>query len=573
MRNRGPDGKGEWCSEDDRVALGHRRLAIIDLTDDGAQPMTSSCGRYVVSFNGEIYNHRALRAELQQAGVHFHTKSDTEVLLTMFSKYGEGMFARLRGMYAFAMWDKEERRMLLARDPFGIKPLYYADDGWSCRVASQVTALKAGRRISDDPEPAGQVGFLLFGSVPEPFTFWREIRSVPAGSYIWVDQLGAGPSKLHFYLPDLFSVNHEDDRPTTLAAAVEDSVQHHMVSDVPIGALLSAGIDSSVLVSTMIRCGASPVKTVTIGFEEFRGTDVDEIPLAEQVAASCNTEHSTRLVTRDEFERDLPKILSAMDQPSIDGINTWFASKACAEIGLKVAISGLGGDEVAAGYPSFCELPKWQRRVRYADWIPGLGILLRAVLAPLLPAIGINIKAAGMVEYAGSLAGGYLLKRGLFMPWELSRIIGRDLAIEGLRRLDPIAGLENSGYRRPTEPEARVSVLEQCAYMRNQLLRDTDWASMAHSLEIRVPFVDCVLQRYMFQRGTTVSKAEMAGVARQLTPEIIARQKTGFTTPAGQWIQCAGGVTNTTRNRQEHWARDWARSINREMVGRCAFSR
>jgi asparagine synthase (glutamine-hydrolysing) len=411
MHSRGPDGKGEWYSDDGRVGLGHRRLTIIELSDDGAQPMISSCGRYIISFNGEIYNYRALRVELEKKGARFQTESDTEVLLAMFASYGIDMFDRLRGMYAIAVWDKKKGRMLLARDPFGIKPLYYADDGWTCRVASQVMALRAGGQISNDPEPAGQVGFLLFGSVPEPFTFWREIRSVPAGSYLWVDRLGAGPPKAHFDLPGLFSINDEEKGATTLAAAIEDSVHHHMVADVPIGAFLSAGIDSSVLVGMMTQRSAVPVKTVTIGFEEFRGTDVDEIPLAEQVAATFHTEHSTRVVSRNEFEQDLPKILSAMDQPSIDGINTWFASKACAEVGLKVVISGLGGDEVAAGYPSFSVLPKWQRRVQYADWIPGLGALLRAVLVPLLPAIGINVKAAGMVEYAGSLAGGYLLKR------------------------------------------------------------------------------------------------------------------------------------------------------------------
>ena len=572
MHNRGPDDKGEWYSKDARVGLGHRRLTIIDLSDGGAQPMISHCGRYVISFNGEIYNYRALRAELQQEGACFYTNSDTEVLLAMFARYGERMFLRLRGMYAIAMWDKKKRRMLLARDPFGVKPLYYADDGWTCRVASQVTALRAGGKISDDPEPAGQVGFLLFGSVPEPFTFWREIRSVPAGSYLWVDRLGAGPSKIHFDLPGLFSINDEEGRVPTLAAAIEDSVQHHMIADVPIGAFLSAGVDSSVLVSMMAQVSAGPVKTITIGFEEFQDTSVDEVPLAEQVAAIFHTEHSTRLVSRDEFERDLPNILSAMDQPSIDGINTWFASKACAEVGLKVAISGLGGDEVAAGYPSFSVLPKWQRRVRFANWIPGLGILLRAILVPLLPAIGINVKAAGMVEYAGSLAGGYLLKRGLFMPWELSRIVGRDLATEGLRRLNPTAGLENSGYRRPTQPEAKVSVLEQSTYLRNQLLRDTDWASMAHSIEVRVPFVDPVLQRYMFQSGTTVRKAEIAGVSNQLPPAVKSRRKTGFTTPAEQWIQCRGEVTGASKT-QEHWTRIWARSIYRRIESGCAFSR
>jgi asparagine synthase (glutamine-hydrolysing) len=572
MRNRGPDGKGEWYSEDGRMSLSHRRLAIIDLSGDGSQPLVSSCGRYVISFNGEIYNYRALRAELEHEDIRFSTDSDTEVLLAMFAKHGTSMFTQLRGMYAIAIWDKDERRMLLARDPFGIKPLYYADDGWTCRAASQVSALKAGGAISNDPEPAGQVGFLLFGSVPEPFTMWREVRSVPAGSYLWVDELGPGASTSHFDLPGLFSANDEIERAPTLAEAFQDSVKHHMVADVPIGAFLSSGIDSSVLVSIMTQCSTDPIKTVTVGFEELQGTDADEVPLAEQVAASFHTDHSTRLVSRDEFEQDLPKILSVMDQPSIDGINTWFASKACAEVGLKVAISGLGGDEVSAGYPSFSALPQWQRRVRFADRIPGLGILLRTALVPLLPAMGINVKAAGVFEYAGTLAGGYLLKRGLFMPWELSRLIGRDLATDGLRRLKPIAGLENSGYRRPMKPEARISVLEQSNYLRNQLLRDTDWASMAHSLEVRVPFVDHVLQRHMFQSGSTVRKVDIVGAGRELPPAVVSRGKIGFTTPAVPWNQ-SGRHFIGIKKKNEHWTRDWARFIYQQVVSECAFSR
>jgi asparagine synthase (glutamine-hydrolysing) len=572
MANRGPDGKGEWFSDDGRIGLGHRRLAIIDPSDDGTQPMSSSCGRYVVSFNGEIYNYRSLRETLEQDGVRFHTDSDTEVLLAMFAGHGTDMFKCLRGMYAIVIWDRKKRRMLLARDPYGIKPLYYADDGWTCRVASQVTALRAGKHISDDPEPAGQVGFLLYGSVPEPFTMWREIRSVPAGSYLWVDGTGVGPAERHFDLPELFSTNRGEGNGTTLAAAMEDSVQHHMVSDVPVGAFLSGGIDSSVLVSIMSQHSSEPIKTVTVGFEEFRDTQFDEVPLAAMVAAEFHTDHSTRLVSREELERDLPKIMSAMDQPSIDGINSWFASKACAEVGLKVAISGVGGDEISGGYPSFSVLPKWQRNTRFAGWIPGLGKLLRTALVPLLPAIGINVKAAGMLEYAGSLAGGYLLKRGLFMPWELSRIVGRDLAAEGLRRLNPIAGLENSGYRRPAQAKAKVSVLEQCGYMRNQLLRDTDWASMAHSLEVRVPYVDPVLQRCVFKTGGTTSKAEIAGVSRRLPRAIVSRMKIGFTTPAVHWAQSDEHVTNVEK-RHEHWTRNWAYSIHHQFVKECAYLR
>ena len=294
--------------------------------------------------------------------------------------------------------------------------------------------------------------------------------------------------------------------------------------------------------------------------------------MAELVAASFHTDHSTRLVSRDELEKDLPQILSAMDQPSIDGINTWFASKACAEVGLKVAVSGLGGDEIGAGYPSFSVLPQWQRRARFAGRIPGLGILLRTILVPLLPAIGINVKAAGMFEYAGTLAGGYLLKRGLFMPWELSRIVGRDLATDGLRRLKPLAGLENSGYRRTMQPEARISVLEQSNYLRNQLLRDTDWASMAHSLEVRVPFVDRVLQRSIFQSGSTAKKTDIVAAGRKLPSAVVSRDKIGFTTPAVPWNQY-GRHFAWDKKKHEHWTRNWARIIYQKIVGGCAFSR
>jgi asparagine synthase (glutamine-hydrolysing) len=344
-----------------------------------------------------------------------------------------------------------------------------------------------------------------------------------------------------------------------------------MVADVPVGAFLSAGVDSGVLVATMSNYAPVRVKRVRVGLEEFRGTSADEVPFAERVAANFDTQHTTRFVSREEFVQDLPEILAAMDQPSIDGINTWFASKACAEAGLKVAISGLGGDEISAGYPTFRALPNWYRKTRIAGRIPGLGAVLREILAPFLPAVGINVKAAGIVEYGGSLAGLYLLKRGLFMPWELSRLIGRELATEGIRRLDPVGNIERSGYRNTLFPGARVSVLEQSCYMRNQLLRDTDWASMAHSLEVRVPFVDPVLQRRLFRHGETVSKADIVEVNSSLPAAISRRRKSGFATPVEHWIGKDGCEAKAWKT-SEHWSRNWARSINRHFGGGCEFS-
>ena len=198
MSARGPDGVGEWCSQDERVMLGHRRLSIIDLSDRGAQPMVSADGKLVVTFNGEIYNYRELRRALQMQGYVFRTETDTEVLLHLYAHKGEAMVNDLRGMFAFGLWDVQKNALLLARDPLGIKPLYYADDGWTLRFASQVKALLAGGKVSRDPEPAGWAGFCLFGSVPEPFTTYQEIRALPAGATLWVDRAGTRAVKQYY---------------------------------------------------------------------------------------------------------------------------------------------------------------------------------------------------------------------------------------------------------------------------------------------------------------------------------------------------------------------------------------
>src|SRR5262249_33271410 len=286
---------------------------------------------------------------------------------------------------------------------YGIKPLYYADDGWTLRFASQVKALLAGGKVSRNQEPAGWVGFCLFGSVPEPFTTRQEIRALPAGSTLWVDRVGTRETKQYFSIAGTYS-SAETTRSLTsdenlqLAAreALLDSVRHHLVADVPVGAFLSSGIDSGALVGLMRDAGQQDIQTVTLAFEEFRGRYEDEAPIAAEVAAQYGTRHTTRVVTEQEFRDDLPKILDAMDQPTIDGINTWFVSKAAHELGLKVAISGLGGDELFGGYPSFRDVPLWVRALAVPGRIPGLGELARWLLTGLGRFSGVvNPKAAG----------------------------------------------------------------------------------------------------------------------------------------------------------------------------------
>jgi len=501
MRARGPDGFGAWWSDDRRCALAHRRLSILDLSDRAAQPMVSEDGRFAVTFNGEIYNYPALRRELEAEGVHFRTTSDTEALLHLYARDGAAMVERLRGMFAFAIFDAGRRALFLARDPYGIKPLYTANDGWTFRFASQVKALLAGGCVSRDPEAAGIVGFHLFGSVPEPFTLYREIRSLPAGHTQWID--AAGPREPKRFANHAAVLREGAVHPASagefsqrVRSAVLDSVRGHLLADVEVGVFLSAGVDSGALLGLMRDAETRNIRALTLAFEEFRGTAEDESPLAAQVAARYHAQHVIRLVSEREFRDDLNAILNAMDQPSIDGVNTWFVAKAAKEAGLKVAMSGLGGDEILAGYPSFFDLPRWRGRFGALAKIPAIGAMSRAALRLVAPDfVRRRPKALGVLEYAGSWAGLYLLRRGLYLPWELPNVMDPGLVKEGLRRLKPLRAISAQLNPDPGSDVGRVCVLESSNYLRNQLLRDADWAGMAHGVEIRVPFVDAHLLR------------------------------------------------------------------------------
>jgi len=574
MQQRGPDGTGEWFSTDGRVGLGHRRLAIIDLSEAGDQPMTNEDGSIQLVFNGEIYNYRSLREELIRLGHLFRSQSDSEVLVHLYEERGEAMVNDLRGMFAFVLWDARQNRMLLARDPYGIKPLYYADDGWTVRAASQVKALLAGNHVSTLSEPAGIAGFYLTGSVPEPFTCYQQIRAVPAGSIIWVNHLGASEPKSYFSIANVFhdarEQGHRLSEPElreVVHATLLDSLQHHLIADVPVSAFLSAGIDSGTVVGLAREAGAGDLKTVTLAFEEYRRTHDDEAPLAREVASTYGTTHRTRPLDEAEFQRELANILDVMDQPSIDGINTYFISKAAAESGIKVALSGLGGDELFSGYPSFQNLPTWVRSSRLAAKVPGIGKLTRAMASHLLPKDA-SPKLAGILEYGGTYAGAYLLRRGLFMPWELKDILGDEMAREGLHRLAPLRLIGNALTPDPRLSYSRVATLEASMYMRNQLLRDTDWASMAHSIEVRVPLVDSDVLRalapVLSHQPGLANKRLLAKVAEPHLPSGVSeRGKTGFNVPLNRWLEKNRTLDVWRRlpvltKPGTHWARRWA---------------
>jgi asparagine synthase (glutamine-hydrolysing) len=560
MRMRGPDGAGTWLAADRRVGLAHRRLAIIDPGDGGAQPMASADGALHITFNGEIYNFRELKQSLVDRGHLFRSTSDTEVLLHLYAERGAGMVETLCGMYAFAIWDERRQELFLARDPFGIKPLYYADDGRTFRFASQVKALVRGGAVGTAPEPAGSTGFLLWGSVPDPFTLYREIHAVRAGTWMRVPRAGRSAATAFFDLsaelraaeaaPAVEARSQSDQ----IRAAFDKSMGRHLVSDVPVGIFLSAGIDSSAIASAASALADPPLQGITLAFEEFRGTNVDEAPLAAMVASQFGLQHTVSRTTRDEFEAELPKLLDAMDQPSIDGVNTYLVSRAAARAGLKVALSGVGGDELFGGYPGFRQIPRAAAWLAVTRHLPLAGRISRRLLAPVLAAMG-RPKHAGLFEYGGSYGGAYLLRRALFMPWELDAVLDPATVQAGLDTLRSVDRLEQmiAGLRRP---RSRVFALEAGWYLRHQLLRDADWAGMAHSVEIRVPFVDVDLFRALaplMASSRPPTKADMAGaLTRPLPAHVVSRAKTGFSTPVADWIVASSA---SPRGSLRGWAR------------------
>ncbi|MDH3627645.1 MAG: asparagine synthase (glutamine-hydrolyzing) [Acidobacteriota bacterium] len=535
MALRGPDGSGLWLDENGHVGLGHRRLAIIDLSDAGAQPMKSADGRYTLVFNGEIYNYRRLREALIRDGANFRSHCDTEVLLELYARHGAAMLPRLRGMFTIAIWDRRERSLFLARDPLGIKPLYIADDGRHLRFASQVKALLAGGAVDATVDPTSVAGFLMWGSVPEPRTLYRSVRAVPAGHYLLATDGRVGDPVPYY---DLTRPPRPDD--STLEATLEECVGDHLESDVPVAVFLSSGLDSSLLAALARRKAPEGLTTFTLQFDEFADTERDEAPLARQIAESLGTKHIERRVGKQDFLALYSDARRAMDQPTIDGFNTYMVSHAVREAGFKVVLSGLGGDELMGSYDSFSDVPRWQRRSQRLASVPGLS----SIWPRLASLSGGRPKLRGLLRYGPTLPGAYFLRRGLFLPEELPRLLGTSAAADALANYSP---LQDAGKFLDDDVVAQegvwraVHVMETTQYMRNQLLRDSDWASMAHSLELRVPLVDAVLRdRFDAAHFEPAQSHGKSAVVRRVAPELPAeiwnRPKSGFGIPVAGWI-------------------------------------
>ena len=546
MKARGPDASGRWRNSASGVFLGHQRLSIVDLGERSSQPFVSFCKRYTIVFNGEIYNYKELRAGLIKSGYIMKTESDTEVLLNLYARDGNDMLVKLRGMFSFAIWDAVRNKCFLARDPYGIKPLFIArgPSGWF--FASQLKALIASGQIEFIENKTAVASFWMLGSVSGPQSWLNCVQELPPGT--WAELSVTDEVLLPFSYWDIGQSwlspqkkISQTELQATVRCALLESVKYHMVSDVPVGLFLSGGIDSGALAGLVAECGWRDILGFTVCYDEFDGSHDDEVPHAASIASHFGIKHIIRKVSKEEFCRDLPRIFAAMDQPTVDGINTWYAAKVASEYGIKVVISGIGGDELFFGYKSFQQLPKITRAFRLFQKVPGF-IRVLQLFFHLHSRLVRNLRWKFACDWCLSIGGAWWLRRSNFAPDDII-IQDDDGSLKKLlTKLDPSEWVSNAVGKLPEDEVLALGKIESMMYLRNQLLRDSDWASMAHGVELRTPLVDAHLLKrlspYLQLMSKFSGKSLLSNAPIKPLPKCVqSRKKTGFSIPVDLWLR------------------------------------
>jgi asparagine synthase (glutamine-hydrolysing) len=517
QKHRGPDDQGVF--QTGNLILGNTRLAVIDTSPAGHQPMHDPATGNCITYNGETYNFKDLRREL---GGEWLSNTDTEVVLRGYQTWGTDAFRRMRGMFALAIWDETKHELVLARDPLGIKPLYYYVTRNHLIFASELRALLASGLVPRKLSAAGIDSYLANGSVESPLTIIDGVKQLLPGHYLQANANGLSETKFAS-----LKVEHVADRREAVArlrSELEESIRLHLISDVPLGVFLSGGMDSSALVALMSRLNHLP-KTFSIVFDEPTFT---EAPFSRAVAERFDTDHSEIRLSEDRLLEILPQAIAAIDQPTMDGINTYVVSQAVQQAGITVALSGLGGDELFGGYPSF------RRAMKLATISPLSKRMLRAASGVGKVALNGSVQRHKFWQLAnsdGTPADVYRISRQLFSTNFVTQITGRH------------AVHKTNGHHHSSDIVNTISQLELNGYMTNTLLRDTDAMSMAHSLEVRVPFVDTRVVDYVLSlpgewKLGDMNKPLLAGALSDLLPrDFLARPKMGFTLPFEKWLQ------------------------------------
>lgn len=534
FQHRGPDDSGTFISQDRRVFLSHNRLAVIDPSPSGHQPMKNNDGKVWAVFNGEIYNFVSLRKELEKLNKKFISNSDTEVLIKGYEAWGiEGLLKKIRGMVSFAIYDNrlDEDKIILARGALGIKPLYYSIDGQKVCFSSEINPLINLSLVKNEIDESSSLEFLEKGYISPPRTIYADVSALEMGAFLTITSKGI-EKKHHSNLLEYFSkdtINLSWDKAVdNLRSSFHDSLQAHMVSDVEVGVFLSGGVDSSALVAGMSHLGHKKIKTLTVVFSE---KEYNEAYYAGIVSKTFNTEHLEVKISEKDLLEKSSHIFKHMDQPTVDGVNTYFVSLAAKKMGLKVALSGLGADELFGGYDSF-------RNIAFLEFI----IKRMGFLRNFLPD---NLAATAHIKKMKELMGLnkkdftdiYFSYRSLFGKEQINRIFPRSSSIQKIKN-----SAIQTGVGSIKDPFKRVSFLEFNHYMAGQLLRDVDVFSMANSIEARVPYVDTEFLKSVNEipskyKMTNPKKRLLIEAIRSLPKEIINRPKQGFVFPFAVWLK------------------------------------
>ncbi len=540
MQHGGPDDEGIFSSPAHYMVLGNRRLSLRDLSQNGHQPMHYQ-SRYTITYNGELYNYKALKTELQVLGKTFTNSTDTEVILAAFAQWNTRSFEKLNGMFAFALWDAHTAELFLVRDAAGIKPLYYSQANNGLAFSSEIKGFGAVPYLQQKNNNAA-IYLLAYGHIPEPVTTIANVQPLPKGCFLKYSCTTASYS-MQAYAHFSFSDNKKNETETValIKKTIKDAVQRQMLADAPIGVFLSGGVDSSIIAKLAENKEKKLLNSISIYFKE---AGYSEEQYQQSVAKTINSNHHSLLIKEEDFHASFSSIKKAMDMPTCDGINTWFISKYAASIGLKAVLSGLGGDELFGGYPSF-------KRMQAA-------LLLQNIPDVLLKLAGTSsakkLHRASFLQLEG-LKGIYLYLRGYFTPVEIAQQLGgTEKEVMQVLNEMPCAQAING-----ISAGNMAGYMEYNMYMQNQLLRDADVMGMANSLEIRVPFLDDEVIKLLFSTNKKIKykgplpKQLLINAFKDILPEPVwNRKKMGFTFPFSGWMKNSEEVKALLQSNNRH---------------------
>ncbi len=560
QHRRGPDGNGIWKSNCNKITFGHNRLSIIDLSEKANQPFISNDNNLIITFNGEIYNYKQLKNELEKNNVIFKSNSDTEVIIESYKFWGLEFLKKLRGMFSFAIWDDLNKKLIIVRDPFGIKPIYYTKINGAIYFASQIKSILSIDNLKFDLSDAGIVSYYLWGNVQEPFTLYKDIKSLKKGNCLVIDDRGNesiinyADIKNSILNTEKINFKDENEKLAYLNDAIQETVNFHQVSDVPRTLLLSSGVDSNLILGSINENNKKNCSALTLDFK-YTGNE-DETVLAKKSANMNNIKHQISEISSDEFFLLIENFYKDMDSPTNDGFNNYLISYLAKKQNSKIIISGVGGDEIFFSYPSFNIIPKLNKNLKYLPKFNFLNSFFKNTLYSFLKKKKLKTKYSGLIEYGQDINSAFLLIRSLFLPFEIKEVIGEKTFIKGYEELNTINSLSKD-IQEINDTRLSIMYLEIKYYLCSKLLRDSDWVSMSHSIELRTPFVDWSF----FNKLIPIIKGDknfnkftaLNSMKNKLPKELISRKKTGFVIPHNDYLEKLS-VTRKFANPIRDWS-------------------